>query len=319
MWPIWKKRNFDIVSGIDADGSAPFEVYAGMAFIYSGKAYDDNSGELLVQVNDLIAGRLYQELPISLTAMGFKYNLHITEQVEVDWNDGHSSDYETLLMDWSYDDSFNASDTPILSCPIRDTYDTRMPVFVTVARGTQIFVKRGSGSDVGYTSTGAANFVLPRNGEGRWRVHNNFGQSFIYDRKDTCRRYALYYVNAYGGWDALLLRRTHTEEDTYDRSKYRRFMQDNDLPINARGTMVWRNAITKRYTFHTDTLTDDEASRMHHLLGSNLVYLYDMEKGLFIPVTIAANACTYKTFINQGRKRVTYDIAVDVALEMERR
>lgn len=315
MWPIWKKWNVDISSGVQADGTSPYEVKdADGNLIYAGKAYADGAGDAVVQMNDLIAGRLYQELP-SVATSGLKTGGRITETIEVEWGTAIAEE-EAVTMDWSYDDAF--SDVLLSSDPIRNEYDRRMPILATM-RGAGALSTAFGGTTTAYTATDAQNFVFARQAAEGTLVITQGAKSVRYELRDTCRRYALYYVNAYGGWDALLMRRSATEEDTYSRDKHRVFVQSNDLPAQGRGTEVWRNTVTKRYTLHTDALTDAEAGRMHHLLGSTLAYLYDLERSLFIPVTIVTEACTYKTYINQGRQRVTYEVVAEVAMPIERR
>jgi hypothetical protein len=66
-------------------------------------------------------------------------------------------------------------------------------------------------------------------------------------------------------------------------------------------------------------MKNNEAAKMHHLLGSTEVYLYDLEKDRMIPVVITDNECKYKTFQNEGGKLVEYEINVKVAKQMIRR
>jgi hypothetical protein len=60
-------------------------------------------------------------------------------------------------------------------------------------------------------------------------------------------------------------------------------------------------------------MTDDEASRMHHLLESTEVYLHNLEDDTIIPVNITNNSCEFKTFTNNGKKKFNYEIDVELA------
>ena len=66
-------------------------------------------------------------------------------------------------------------------------------------------------------------------------------------------------------------------------------------------------------------LTDEQSRRMSHLFGSTCVYLYDIEQGAFIPVTVTDKAHEYKTFKNQGRQLVSYVLNVRLAQNRIRR
>lgn len=134
---------------------------------------------------------------------------------------------------------------------------------------------------------------------------------------EDCRRYALHYVNAYGGWDTFVPARYELMQDTYTRKEMRTAF-DNSLPEN-RGIVNYANEIARGITFRTGALDDFGGGRMHHLLGSTCVYLEDTSKGIFYPVNIKDTNCDYKTFRNQGGKRVEYTFSVKLAHDMIRR
>lgn len=134
---------------------------------------------------------------------------------------------------------------------------------------------------------------------------------------DTCARNALYYVNAYGGWDVLLMDGLDKEQDELTRHEATR-VYDNTVMQN-RGTVNYVNEVQKSWTLHTGYLTDEQSGRMHHLLNSVQVYLYDMEEGAFLPVVLTGTSTEYKTYRNQGRKLVSYEIQVRLAQDRIRR
>ena len=68
---------------------------------------------------------------------------------------------------------------------------------------------------------------------------------------------------------------------------------------------------------HTGLLNDDEASRMHHLLNSTEVYLYNMNSGEMIPVTLNNTQTEYKT--HKGNGAITYTIEATLAQDRIRR
>lgn len=134
---------------------------------------------------------------------------------------------------------------------------------------------------------------------------------------DTCARYALYYVNAYGGWDTLVMDGTDMEQDELTRHEATRVYDNNS--IQNRGTVNHVNEIQKSWTLHTGYLTDEQSGRMHHLLNSVQVYLYDIESGSFLPVVLTGTSTEYKTYRNQGRRLVSYEIQARLAQDRIRR
>lgn len=134
---------------------------------------------------------------------------------------------------------------------------------------------------------------------------------------DTCARYALYYVNAYGGWDVLLMDGLDKEQDELTRHEATRVYDNNS--IQNRGTVNHVNEIQKSWTLHTGYLTDEQSGRMHHLLNSVQVYLYDMESGTFVPVVLDGTTTEYRTYRNQGRRLVSYEIQARLAQTRMRR
>ena len=136
----------------------------------------------------------------------------------------------------------------------------------------------------------------------------------------SCSRYALYYRNAFGGIDFMLVKGPVTRTEGYVRNTAGRHI-DKALRGLAyqRGVVSYRNDVTVRWTLPLGTLTDDEASRVWHLSGSTEVWLYDRVADYWTPVRITDAENIDKTFRNQGRKRVEYTITAETAQERLRR
>ena len=142
-----------------------------------------------------------------------------------------------------------------------------------------------------------------------------------YDVVDECLPYTLYYVNAFGGWDSLIVDGAVKKTDDYDRTTFKQAYltvpQVNG--VLERGTVCLQNDITRKYTLVTGWLTDDQASRMHHLLGSTNVYLRDADTNEYLPVVLTNSSCEYKTYRNNGAQLVNYTIEATVAQNYVRR
>lgn len=133
----------------------------------------------------------------------------------------------------------------------------------------------------------------------------------------TCDRYKLHYVNAYGGVDSFAIEGRVTESDNITRST-RKVDYNNSSSVN-RGEQNYINEIEKKFSFHTGFLTDDESSRMHHLINSTNVVLEDILENTRTPVVITNSTLEYKTFKNQGGRMADYEIELRIAQDRVRR
>lgn len=143
-------------------------------------------------------------------------------------------------------------------------------------------------------------------------------QRLEYEIVGTCWEYMLAYVNAFGAWDTLLVEGATKQTDEYTRTTFKQAYRTSASAM-PRGTVVIQNDIEKKYTLVTGWLSDDQASRMHHLLGSTNVYLYDRVERRYIPVVLTNSSCEYKTYRNQGAHMVNYTIEATVAQNFTRR
>lgn len=135
-----------------------------------------------------------------------------------------------------------------------------------------------------------------------------------------CHRYLLYYVNDFGAWDSLVMEGNYRQTDTYARSETGVYPQAGVSEEVAQTSKVYLNEITRGMTLNTGFLTDAEAARMHHLLGSVKVYLCDMNDGnAHYPVKITNADCPYKTYKNEGGQMVNYELTVELETTITRR
>lgn len=125
-------------------------------------------------------------------------------------------------------------------------------------------------------------------------------QNYIY--KETDKNYALYYINAYGGWDSLAIRGNVTQTDKIQSQTYKN---------KTNGKVKYLNTITPSWQLYTDSMND--GSKMHHLLESTEVYLHNLETDEITPVVITDSECVYKSYANQGSTRFHYTINVEAS------
>lgn len=312
--PIWKDKIVDLGSA-----SVLFRITTGGTTIYEGKA-TARPGESTakVRINDICADYLVNTLPSLLDLAFTSANLPtfvVQKKPSSSWSTVTSVQF---YADWSYDYGTTPSD---LSCPVNGRVDNRMSILFT-GRGMSALsasYHRTSGTSTsrsisissGSTGTGAFNAGAV-SGVDRITI-----KSRVYYPIGSCYRYALYYVNAYGGWDQFLIEGNDMEADVVTR--YIREVEYDNNTITNRGEDNYVSEVKKSWTLHSGLLTDDEASRMHHLLDSNFIYLCHISSRIMFPVIMETNTCEYKTFKNQGRRMVEYTMQVSLAQSRIRR
>lgn len=316
--PIWKDKIFTIpVTSVlfriyDWDNS--IALYQGVANAKPGET------SCKIRVNDICADYLVNELP---TLMDRAFTALPVKRFGLQTKSGNSSwspfEDVTFYNDWSYDYGFTGND---LSDPINGRIDGRM--FVLFSGKDMTSLSASFHRTTGTSSTRSVTLPsTPADGTGAFKANAIANvdritiKSRVYRVVGSCYKYALYYVNAYGGWDQFLLEGNDLEAD--DDNRYIREIEyDNNLIVN-RGTDNYVNEVKKSWTLHSGLLTDDQASRMHHLINSPLVFLCDIPTGDMIPVIMKTNTCEYKTLKNQGRRMAEYTLEVELAQNRIRR
>lgn len=309
--------------------------------IYTGKAYKrPGEDSIIIRVNDVCADYLENVLPTLSQAEFTQINLPVTFLVQSSSNGTSWTTKKTIqfLNDWSYDYGYNAA-TMGMSFPINGRIDARMPIVWTglnVSSVTAtIYFKDGTSSVVIIAVAISNDFNADFNADFSRSVRSAGSGTAVFlpdawDNVDRisvgnstfkvvteCASYALYYLNAYGGWDSFLVEGNNMEVDSLKR--YTREIVYDNRDIQNRGINNYVNEITKGITLHTGWLYGESGLRMHHLINSTDVYLYDIANERMIPVTIPASDCEYRTYHNQGSQLVKYTIQVEVAQNRVRR
>ena len=315
--PIWKDK---IVSLGSSDVNFRILKMDDSSVIYTGKAcLAPGAASVPIRINDICADYLVNALPTmsdrTFTKL-IKPSFKVQKKPSSSW-----SDVETIEFynDWSYDYGF--SSPSVLSFPINGRMDKRMYILTTkLATGSISATYHKSGgttssrtTTVSGTKDGTAAFLISAVSNTVKVVVNGFTYNVVTD----CAKYALYYVNAYGGWDQFLIEGNEMEVDNLER--FIREMEYTNTSILNRGKDNYVSEITKEWTLNTGLLTDSQAAKMHHLLNSTMVYLCDIATATFIPVIITSNTCEYKTYKNQGRRMVNYSFTIQLAQNRIRR
>lgn len=132
---------------------------------------------------------------------------------------------------------------------------------------------------------------------------------------NSCGEIALYYKNRKGGWDSFLIEGNVTKKDEYTKYTYNRSFNNNTLEFEN-GT--YHSQIITSYVLNTGWLSDQESDNLaFNLLSSNEVYLHNLCTDKVYPVVIKDNSATYKTYKNNSRKLVNYQINVEESQRKE--
>lgn len=334
--PIWKDR---IVTLATSGDYADFEIRQSTAagpLLYSGRAYPrPGETDIKTRINEICASYLGALLP----DFGNRFTPMQVSETFVTLVGGVTKDTVTFVNDWSYDPDFDP-DTDPLAEPINGVLDPRQWLVYTIldgavtARldfedGTTQNVPLVVGQDGSFNSAFNLSYNVATSGAGAAGtavlnladypgVETVTVGGIVYTvRPNGCARYAIYYVNAHGGWDSLLLEKAATLRDALTR--YTALHDyDNADPV-ARGRKDYAIEVTPAWTLRTGVLTDAQSLRMHHLLNSTEVYLQDLADGTFYPVVLTDTEAERKTYKGTGRQLITYTFNAQLAQERFRR
>ena len=127
--------------------------------------------------------------------------------------------------------------------------------------------------------------------------------------KVVCGQYALYYVNAYGGWDTMAILGKVKREDGVTHHTTDQLYKNTKT--SNRGRVNYVNELTTKFTFYTHYLTNEQSARMHHLLNSPTVYLHDVAKGHVWPIVLTSNS-------NERKQNGLQQYAIEAELAQNR-
>jgi hypothetical protein len=312
--PIWKTTAVEVAG----QGYVDYTVSTDGEVIYSGRAYqmpgDANINfELNEIVRDYVDNYLWWRQGYQ-TPSGWERTFTLT------LSNGGGGDY-IFTKDWSYQEkNYSSSSLICLNEPIINEIPAGCYVPVCVFSpqnaGNVTFTSSNSPGWWGHLYT--ANLNNPRQArylsvaspgyQYGYRYNTIYRDYGVYKGVKNCNtRFVLYYENAYGGIDAMPIQGNATATD-----KITAYTTKNSVrvPSTAFSNRRYLNEISKTWEFKTGYLSDEQASRMHHLIESTMVYVWDIEEARLYPVVIDENSLTYKTYRNQGRKFFNYSFKV---------
>ena len=325
--PIWKGYT---VSKQTEDDSLSYVIKCDGATIYTGKAYKrPGASDISFNIGDVCAPFLSSNAEIATATTGFMAINEMQRTFVVEDLSGTVLATVDFNNDWSYSNKLPKK--PYAADPVRAVVDPRQLLLVSVYGAKAVRATMSNTEGLNYSF--GLYFGDAASGVGMVKLSDYPTASRIamlatddpsnhvypqqnYMVQNTCARYVLYYVNAFGGWDSLLTAGNDKRVDNYTRSTYKKVYSPADL--SDRGTVNYRNDIERTISLVTDWMTDEESARMHHLFGSTNVLLHDLVDDIIRPVTITAKSWTEKSFRNNGAKLVNYQIDVTIAQDFVR-
>ncbi len=333
--PIWKNYFVNLGSSESVEYVISYNSGDSLNAIYSGKAWKKpGESSINICINDVCADWIVNTFP-SLSEGFSRIAMPVEFVVQKITAAGQyvEADRVRFLNDWSYDTEYDYADG--LSIPINGRIDVRQwllwtgldvdqveaQVYFASGESMTVFIPVAISNDfnedfnhdfsksVRLAGSGTAVFSPAQWGDVRRIVIN--GQT--YDVAKKCNRYVIYYLNAHGGWDSLLIEAASSEEDRLTRHAM------NKEGVYEREKSNYLNEIEKSITLHTSWLSDEQSLRMHHLLNSTDVYLHDLDNNVILPVILEGSATPYKTFKGEGGKLVNYEIKSVIAQKRKRR
>lgn len=240
----------------------------------------------------------------------------------------------TFFNDWSYKDT-DLTKPYFLSDPISTLVDSRQYVLCSwifptgegvlnrryttpegVVTNVDITLRQGIN---GYTyAEPLGNLLLEC--KSKYEIgfveSGSFTTTINYQIDTTNKNYVLYYTNAYGGWDSLLVQGNVKQTDDIESQTYVKRVLDTSREFSKN---KYLNTITANWVLYTGNLTNEQSAKMYHLIESTNVYLHNLEENKIIPVTITDTSMEYKTYTNQGKRRFYYTINVEASQDKYRK
>lgn len=347
--PIWK----DTFHTLATDGSSvPFRIYTGDKTgpaqgtpIYEGLCSPRPDGVSVIRLNDIAADYLTHTIPnlgdVAFTALSFPVYFYVFRYTNGAWSWDPSDDCYAFLLDWSYDTGHTTADG--MAFPIDGVISgnqyllftafdvAAVTAVITYDDGTTdtetIQLAHGADFDDSFSRDFARSLQASGSGTAVFKPYsfNTPAKQVVaitvngveYDIVDPCDRYVLYYLNAYGGWDSLLVQGNTRRTDALTRSSFSRSYDNNG--ITSRGKKDYSIGIERGYTFHTHVMTDAQSERMHHLLESPDVYFHDLQEDIIRPLVLTGGDCVFQDYRSNGARMSQYEIAAKVAQTFERR
>ena len=291
------------------DDSLSYDLKIDNTVVYSGQAYKAPDGDNInFRINDIVDNYLDNKIEIKdSTSLNLIENYVIKPTLAV------SKEYTnyTIINNWAYQEipgTENFTKSTFTSDPISTDIDPRqyfLSSIITNKTDKNPVIYKFDNTQYSPIARGEINgyYFMKRVGDIN-KITATIGDNTMTYNVVNCYNYVLYYKNAFGGWDSLLLKANVKQSDELSYETYKKY--PNSFTDFSRVTYM--TTITPTWTLYTGILTDKQAEKMYHLITSNEVYLHNLIKDEITPVNIDNNVFEHKSYKNNGNKMFQYEI-----------
>lgn len=281
--PIWQDY---YVSFNTEDSPVNYSIQMDGEAIFYGKAWcppSHNKNTYTTKINTICENYLHNELPdfgiISKTGKTIQHTDAIKTFKIYNEDTNQLIDEVSFVYDWSYDKTVDYSTNVTMSKPINGKGKDGMYFFKTICSGV-IISTHGSKTPIS-------------------------GYELI---NDCNSKWALYYLNRYGGWDSYLIEGYVSKKDNFTRNNVSLHYNNTTTEF---GTTPYLTEITSAYEIRTGWMSERESEIMAaNIFQSTRLFLHNLETDEVIPVVMTDADALYKNHKNSGRKLLNYTINV---------
>lgn len=310
--PIW--RDYVITVPTPGQGYINYNINYDGTVVYTGRAYGMGQDNIEIYYNHLCKPFLSNHIDFTEGYQSIRDwlgNFIITSPELGDITSvSFYEDYSYVNRDITNVMSLN---NPIINEVVEGSY-VPFSFFITGTSGNVSIMQNGQ------QITG---LTVNDNEQHRYFVEAEKGKAYsslgaVYKTIPVCSaRYSLYYINSYGGVDVLPFKgKSFKKTDNITRLNYSRSFRNNTLEFE---NVNYMNEMKPAWELNTSYMVDSQSRKMHELVESTCVYLYDAEEQTYTPVVMTDKKLEYKTFYNQGRRFYIYTINVEESQSRERR
>ena len=274
--------------------------------VYRGNAVFTEEGNPEINITEIV--RDYVEDNINIYAdKGSKQESNLTK---VMLNTYEADQNLVATLYYYYDYSFVKDYKFTRNMPILNYFDTRQDIFLSflnLSNETQNVTVFDSGNII-YIELDKPGMFHYKNTylDGNVTINTLYTTTTL-TSKNTCAKYAIYYLNPLGGWDQLLIEGKVVKTIKVENKTFKINFDNN---TNEFQNKHYLKNLTTSYKLTTGYLTDEQAKLMPNLIETTKAYLCELDTNRYIPVLINNNSVDIKTYRNQGRKLFTYTIDV---------
>lgn len=322
--PIWRDMIETFIPEYEGEDYTSYRVADGEGnIIYNGRAYFNPDGEVKIKFNSIFENYINETIDLNSTGLQSNngYSMFAVQRWNNDFNDWLDIKEYMVYNDWSYSPDRMPSGIISQSHILSTTLDSRQlfiqSYFNSINDGittVHIYGNRSTSTRPLFSDFDVneeiASYVLPASWVNNIWVHLNDDEAgtIEYDVELTCKPYALYWLNKYGGYDSMLLNKTTKQTDRLTNYDYTREIDNNTDEFEK---IQYLKEIKQTWSIKTDILNDRQSEIVAEIAHSPQVYLHILDEDKIVPVNVTDSSVEHKQWRNNQRKRIVYTFTVE--------